>query len=340
MSGTPDSLTVLRSPWLRLAKRLRADGGADGYDKAKTLDAFTMPVADLAGVEALLRRLLRHPDCCIIRGELIQGPHAKRIRRLLHPCKKTGELPTFRDVPRAWLALDLDGVPLPADVPAADLAHCGAVALAALPEAFHGAACIVQASASHGRSPGLRLRVWVWLSRPTWGAELKRWLADYPCDRSVFGAVQPVYSAAPALAPGVADPIPDRLHVLPGRLLVEVPPPEALAPPLLVVPQRGAAVANEAAANAYVRAALVQEAHRVSTTAPGGRHPTIVGATCRLARFVRDGHLTASQVTDIITAAARQAGKDDDGEIADAIAYGLDHPWEAGRLPGEAGHGR
>lgn len=340
MSAPADSLTVLRSPWLRLAKRLRADGGTDGYDRAKHLDAFTVPVADLVGIEALLRRLLSRPDCCIIRGELMHGPRAEGIRRLLYTCKKTGELPTFRDVPRSWLALDLDGVPLPADVPATDLARCGAVALAALPAAFHGAACIVQASASHDRSPGLRLRVWVWLSRPTWGAELKRWLANRPCDRSVFGAVQPVYTAAPALAPGVADPMPNRLQVLPGRPVVEVPPPEALAPPLLIVPQRSAAIASEAAASAYVRGALVREVHRVSTTAPGGRHPTIVGATCRLARFVRDGHLTASQVTDIITAAARQAGKDDDGEIADAIAYGLDHPWEAGRMPGEAGHGR
>lgn len=340
MNPVPDSLTVLRSRSLRLAKRLRADGGADAYDRARTLDAFTMPVADLAGIHALLHRLLPQPSCCVIRGELLHGDHAKGIRRLLYTCKKTGELPSFRDVPRRWLALDLDGVPLPADVPATDLAGCGAVALAALPEAFHGAACIVQASASHGRSPGLRLRVWVWLSRPTFGHELKRWLAGYPCDRSVFGAVQPVYTAAPALAPGVADPMPNRLQVLPGRPVVEMPPSEALAPPPLIVPQRSAAIAIEAAASAYVRGALVREVHRVSTTAPGGRHPTIVGATCRLARFVRDGHLTASQVTDIITAAARQAGKDDDGEIADAIAYGLDHPWEAGRMPGEAGHGR
>ena len=197
MNAPPDSLTVLRSRHLRLAKRLRADGGADGYDRAKHLDAFTMPVADLAGVLRLLHHLLPRPDCCIVRGELIRGPKAEGVRRLLYTCKRTGELPTFRDVPRQWLALDLDGVPMPDGLAATDLAGCGAAALAALPEAFHGATCIIQASASHGRSPGLRLRVWVWLSRPTWGAELKRWLDGWPCDRSVFGAVQPVYSAAP-----------------------------------------------------------------------------------------------------------------------------------------------
>lgn len=336
---TSGSLTVLHSPWLRLAKQLRADGGADGYDKAKTLDAYTVPVAGLDSVHALLQRLLPHPSCCVIRGELIHGPRARGIRRLLYPCKQTGELPTFSDVPRSWLALDLDGVPLPADVLATDLAGCGAVALAALPEAFHGVACIVQASASHGRSPGLRLRVWVWLSRPTWGHELKRWLADAPCDRSVFGAVQPVYTAAPALAPGVADPMPARLQMLPGRAVVDVPPPEALAPPPVIVPERSTFVLNEARGTAYAREALVREAHRISTTPPGGRHPTIVGATCRLARFVADGHLTTDAIARVVREAARQAGKDDEAEVDAAIAYGLEHPWEAGRLPAEGRHG-
>ena len=339
MSAAPDSLTVLHSPWLRLSKKLRADGGADGYDKAKTLDAYTVQVADLAGVLALLQRLLVRPQCCVIRGELIRGSRAKGIRRLLYTCKQTGELPTMRDVPRSWLALDLDGVPMPADVLATDLVGCGAAALAALPDAFHGAACIVQASASHGRSPGLRLRVWVWLSRPTWGHELKRWLADAPCDRSVFGAVQPVYTAGPALAPGVSDPMPVRLHVLPGRPVVMVPPPETLAPPPPATPQRSAAVNSEAASNAYVRAALVRGAHRISTTPPGGRHPTIVGETCRLARFIADGHLTADAIARVVREAAKQAGKDDEAEVDAAIAYGLANPWTAGRMPGEARHG-
>lgn len=340
MNPAADSLTVVRSPRLRLAKRLRMDGGADGYDQAKTLDAYTMPVADLAGIEGLLRRLLPQPSCCIVRGEMVHGLRAKAIRRLLYTCKETGELPNFKDVPRRWLALDLDGVPMPDGLAATDLAGCGAAALAVLPQAFHGVQCIIQASASHGRAPGLRLRVWVWLSRPTWGAELIRWLADYPCDRSVFGAVQPIYTAAPTLALGVVDPVPNRLQVLPGRPVVDVPPPEALAPPPVAVPQRSSFVSSPASGNAYVRAALVRGAHRISTTAPGGRHPTIVGETCRLARFVADGHLTASAIAEVVRAAAKHAGKDDDAEVDAAIAYGLANPWTAGRMPGDVRHGR
>lgn len=336
---SPDALTVLHTPWLRLAKRLRQDGGSDGYDKAKTLDAYTVAVADLTDMRVLLERLLPRPACCVVRGEMLHGHRAKGIRRLLHMDKKTGELPTFREVPRRWLALDVEGVALPADIPASDLAGCAAAALARFPEAFHDTACIVQASASHGTKPDLRLRLWLWLDRPAWGFELKRWLRDTPCDKSVFGAVQPIYTAAPVLAPGVADPMPHRLLTLPGRPLVAVPPPEALAPPPAPVSAPAPAIITPARANAYVRAAVVRAAHRISVSMHPGRHPTIVGETTRLARFVEPGYLTRDSIAAVVRAAAQQAGKDDLDEIDAAIAWGLDNPWTAGPLPGGTRHG-
>ena len=265
-----ETLTVLHSPYLRLAKRLRQDGGADAYDTAKTLNAHTVSAADLAAVLALLRGLLPRPNCCVIRGALVDGNTACGIRRLLHPDHKTGEQPTFRDVPRQWLALDLDGVPMPDGLDFRDLAGCGAAALAVLPAAFHGAACIVQASAQHGRKPGLRLRLWVWLSRPTWGAELGQWLKAYPCDRSVFSAVQPVYTAAPVLAPGVMDPGPDRLLLLPGHDVVIVPSPSALAPPRIAAPDC-TLVTTPLGASRYARTALERAAARIATAGEGMR---------------------------------------------------------------------
>ncbi len=155
MNAMPDNLTVLRARRRRLAKRLRPDGQSDGYDRAKHLDAYTMPVEGLSAIFAMLQRLLPRPDCCVIRGELVIGIRAQGIRRLLHMDKKTGELPTMRDVPRRWLALDLEGVPLPDGIPAADLAQCATSALSEFPPTFRHAACIVQASASHGLLPDL-----------------------------------------------------------------------------------------------------------------------------------------------------------------------------------------
>lgn len=341
MNAAPDCLTVLRARGgVRLAKRLHPDGRSEGYDDARTLDAFTVPVPDLAAILTLLCRLLSRADCCAIRGELLDGATASGIRRLLHPDKATGDGATFRDVPRRWLALDVEGVPLPPSVPASDLAVCAAVALPRLPAELHGAACIVQASASHGLKPDLRLRLWFCLDRPAWGHELKRWMRNTPADPSVFGAVQPIYTAAPVLAHGMTDPLPARLLALPGRDRVAVPAPELLEPPPAPRPRaKGHAVAMPVRAHAYVRAALVQAALRISTTQHPGRHPAIVGETSRLARFVASGLLTESVIADVVREAARMAGKDDAGEVSAAIAWGLANPWNAGPLP-EAHHGR
>ena len=334
-----DTLTVLRSRHLRLAKRLRQDGGADGYDRAKHLDAATVPVANLAGILVHLRRLLPRPDLCVIRGELLDGPRTFGMRRLLHMDRKTGELPTLRDVPRRWLALDLEGVPRSPDLPASDLAGCAAAALAGFPDPIQNATCIIVASASHGLKPDIRLRAWFWLVRPTWGHELKRWLQGLPCDKSVFGAVQPIYTAAPALMPGVVDPITTRLIVLPGLELVEVPPPAALAAPPIPPPPRSTVDTSSAQRHRYVRAALERAATAIANAGEGNRHPLIVAETCRLARFVAPGLLSSSVIASVVRQAAQQAGKDDAEELDAAIAYGLANPWTAGPLPGGHQHG-
>lgn len=317
-----DALTVLHAPGRRLAKLLHPDGRADGYDRTRTLDGYTVPVADLAGILALLQRLLPRPECCIVRGELLAGDRAAGIRRLLYPDKDTGEPPTVRDVPRRWLALDMEGVALPPDVPAADLAGCACLALATLPAAFHAAACIVQASASHGLRPDLRLRIWTWLDRPAWGRELKRWLRDTPADPSVFGAVQPIFTAGPLLAPGMSDPLPARLLFMPGRAAVAVPSPEALIPPPR--PTTPPPEMRPMQADRYTRAALEAAAGRIATAAK--RHPTIVREACNLARFVNAGLLAAGDMRAGLARAAEAAGKDDAAEVAACIDWGLSNP--------------
>ncbi len=337
--NSSDSLTVLRCHGaVRLAKRLDTAGAWHSYGSARTLDAFTIRVTGLADILALLQRMLPRSDCCAIRGELLAGDRATGIRRLLHPDKETGDAATIRDVARRWVALDLEGVALPADATAADLARCAEVAISTLPPELHGVACIVQATASHGFKPDMRLRLWFWLDRPIWGHELKRWLRGTPCDLSVFGAVQAIYTAAPILPPDMPDPIPLRFLAVPGRGVVTVPAAELLAPP--PPPERSTGpVATPEQAHAYVREALIRAVHRISTTGEGGRHVAIVGQTSSLARFVASGLVPASIIADVVRAAARQAGKTDDGEIDAAIAWGLTNPWTDGPLP-DARRGR
>ena len=218
----PHALTLATARGRCLCKTRHADGRVIDYDAARTMDLATTSAPDLATLAALLGELGTQRDACILRGGILDAGRTRGVRRLLHPDSDTGDAPTLRETPRAWLALDLDSLPLPDHADPRDLAACGAIARASLPGAFHEAACIVAATASHTFKPGARLRLWFMLSRALGGAECKRWLARAPVDRSVFGAVQPIYTAAPLFI-GMVDPLPHRLVVLPGAQQVTAP---------------------------------------------------------------------------------------------------------------------
>jgi hypothetical protein len=289
-----------------LAKRWHADGTCTPYDNARTVSLHPEPVADLVGLHALLRRLLHAPRCCIVRAEPIDTERVRRLRRLLHPCPETGEAPTLREVPRRWVAVDIDGLPLPAGTDPRDLAACAKVARAALPHAFRDAAGIVQATAGHGIKPGARLRWWVMLSRPTTGAELDNWFSGCPVDLATFRPVQPIFTAAPLFDAEVPDPVPERLALVPGaREVVQVPAP-ALLRPVRVEVRRMAAPdtgAGGAGALAYAR--------RTIAAAPvNARHGTAKRMAAFLSHLHRDGEVTAGDVTEAVAAGIEMAGKD------------------------------
>ena len=135
------------------------------------------------------------------------------------------------------------------------------------------------------------------------------------------------------------DPLPYRLLAIAGKPLVEVPPPEVLAPPPAAGRSTNSAIVLPSRAHAYVRHALEHAAHRIANTMHPGRHPAIVGETTRLARFLEPGLVTRDSIAAVVRAAARQAGKDDEAEVDACIAWGLEHPWTAGPLPGDGRHG-
>ena len=321
-----DTLTIIRARrGRRLAKLIRADGTVEDYNSAYRIDLLPQPVADLDTLHGLLVRLLPRPDCAVVRGVPIDAENCRAVRRLAYADKKTGDLPTLRPEPHTWVALDLDGVERPDTVPAVDLAGCAAVAIQRLPAAFHGARCIVQASASHGVKPGCRLRLWYWLDRFATDAELTRWLRGTPCDPSVFRTVQPIYSAAPVFAAGVRDHLPTRIMSLPGASVVAVPPPDALKPPARVHPAAPLPDPGDTRAARYAFAALVNAAMRVRQASIGQRHPTILGAARGLARFIDAGLLDKGNVVRVL----RDAGQDIDkpaDEIDSIIEWAMAHP--------------
>jgi hypothetical protein len=211
-----DTLTIITAR-RRLAKLIRGDGTIVDYDRVRTVDLTEVPIWDLTMLARSLCCLLGELSCCVVRGAIIDPTRTRGVRRLLRRDPATGDEPTLRDVPRQWLALDLDSVDRAPEVPASDLARCAAGVIRLLPPSFHGVRCIVQATAGHGIKPGSRLRLWFWLSRPTTGNECKRWLSDTPADGSVFGAAQPIYTAAPMFEPGLSDHLPSRVVELGAR---------------------------------------------------------------------------------------------------------------------------
>lgn len=322
--ATPDTLTVIRARGRRLAKLIRANGTVEGYDNSKHFDLFTVSVVDLRALNRLLLQLLHRADCAVVRGAIADPVRVRHVRRLAFPDYATADQPTLVDVPHHWVALDIEGVDRPDDVPAADLPGSALEAVRRLPKAFYGAGCLVQATASHGIKPGCRLRLWYWLDRPTTGDELTRWLHGKPADPSVFRTAQPIYTASPVFEPGARDHLPHRLVMLPGAILVPVPLPEALRPQPLrrVVPMPSP---SDTWAMRYAFAALTKAATRVRLAEIGDRHRTILREAQGLARFVSAGLLSERDVGTVLHGAGEEIGKSE-REVASMIAWAIAHP--------------
>jgi hypothetical protein len=227
----PDSVTIARATYRRLVKQVQPDGTVTAFDAARTFDLIEHQVANLEELELLLRQLEQLGRCCVVRGKPADPERCKGVRRLLYPDAETGDPATLVETPRRWLALDFDSLPKPDWIEISDLLACACVAIRKLPVEFQKARFIVQATASHGLKPGIRIRLWCWLSRPVGAAELKFWLRATPLDTWVLGAAQVIYTAAPVLLSGAVDPLPTRIAVVPGHDVVPVPPPSRLKPP-------------------------------------------------------------------------------------------------------------
>ncbi len=311
-----DTITILQSRGPRLAKTLHADGRITPYGNARLFDMAAEPLDGLHGLHALLRHLLARPDRCVVRGAIADACRTQQVRRLLHDDPAAGDTATLRDVPRHWLALDLDGLPAPQHLNPHDLTACLAAALPALPPAFAQAGIITQATASHGIKPGMRLRLWVWLNRPIMGQDAARWLRAVPClDAASFRAAQVIYTAAPILAPGAPDPLPA------GRLYLRAGPP--VTPPHPPPPAQRAAP-QIAMRHGRVADALANAAYRIARQPEGNRHRAAVLAACELAGHVKAGALHAGDVSHVIAQALERAGKD--AREGEAIAqWALQH---------------
>jgi hypothetical protein len=278
MTATGDEITILQARRRRLAKAINADGTIEPWEGAKTFDFFVKPIADLAALEVLLRGLAEQGTRCVVRAAPADPTRLTGVRRGLLPDPETGQGPALHEVPRRWLAIDVDHIPRPNWVEVSDLVACACVAIRKLPSEFHKAAFVMQATASHGLKPGIRSRLWCWLDRPVSGGELKYWFRNSPVDHSLFIANQAIYTANPVFYWGAVDPLPVRIAVIPGHPEVPVPPTDRLR-----ASARGPVVVRRGHSRSQRGGNVSGLVHLVATAPRGNRNCALYWAACRVA---------------------------------------------------------
>ena len=189
------------------------------YDFVKRWQFHPREFADLGHLARLLTALMTNPRACILRGApTINDPAVWQLRQW------ASDKPTLRAVARQWVALDIDGVSVPAPLgKAANLAEAAEhVRDRLLPPEFRCVRCVVTATASTGRKGDavLRCRLWFLLDRAISDAELFRWAqafracTDFPLDPAVLQTGQPNYVARPLFGSPLVEPVPEHCRVV------------------------------------------------------------------------------------------------------------------------------
>lgn len=317
------ALTVLHSRGRRLAKLIAGDGNVSSYDDARTFDMTERTFADIDELHVLLCELSERSNRCVVRGGIADPARTRAVRRLLHADGDAAA--TLIDVPRAWLALDIDGLSVPDYIGRHSIFQCAMTAINALPPAFRGAGFVAMATGSHGVKPGAHLRLWCVLARAIDGAAASRWIAAI---RKTLPAIDPasarpaqiVYTAAPVFE-SADDPIKTRIELLPGGP-VPVPEPAELTPP--APPPRPLPRIDDRHRR-YAAAACRRAAEKIALAPEGSRHAVIILEARSLFRLAGRGMLAETEIYDLITGAAHLAGKANGAEIKNALHWAASH---------------
>jgi hypothetical protein len=203
---------------------------------------FRIQSVELSGFEHLCRcldRLTKLPYSFVVRGEPLPGTDLENARRLLHPDPDTGEVETFREASRRWLAVDMDKIRRPVTIdPVSDPEGAIEYLIGLLPPELHDASCWWQFTSSQslpGPDETLCARLWFWLAEPLDDAALTRWALSANktgkiIDPSLYRVVQAHYVADPIFEGGIADPLPRRHGVRVGideAVTLLIPEPNA-----------------------------------------------------------------------------------------------------------------
>lgn len=348
-SDTADHVTVLVCERGRRATKLWREGATEpeGYDAGYRYATERHPVASLADLAALLDRLALRPRSLVIRGEPRPGVLESIGARRHHDHAERGP-GRYEDVPRRWVAHDLDKIPLgrPYDLRDPSQAREAMERLRRMLSAeWRRASCYAQltASAGHGDPSRVSARLWYYLDRPASRAELEAWAAATraPVDVSIYRCVQPHYVARPIFVAPLTDPIECRAGVLDGDPIVWLgayPParPERSREhterrPYVPPPRDDTRDAAGRRAATRILDACAQTLARASE---GDRHASMIRVAHALGGLTPGGWLTRAEIHRELAAAARSAGLTGSREsevhrtIDDGIESGSREPWD------------
>ncbi len=243
--NTADKITILHCHNGFAAKTYHGDGRVQPYSAGRYFRCEDLPCSSLDGLHSILVQLQDLPQAFIIRGAPVDGGALAiaSIRRTKG---------NFRDVPRHWVMLDIDGVPLPSGIDALSseaLVHV----VSLLPPEFQGVSFIAQWSNSAGLKPGvIKVHLWFWLETPLGSTDLRGWAKTLGAliDPAVFNTVQPHYTARPVFV-DMEDPAPIRtllvklakdavsLVILPLNAMAGPAPATPSIKPLIAAPLGG-----------------------------------------------------------------------------------------------------
>jgi len=366
----PHAITILTAARTKRAAKRHTrtpDGGwsTQDYDCGMIFALDTAHAYTLSDLSGILTDLQDDRRAFVVRGARIDSqPAHPSTRRTIH-AQDDGTHPDLRETDRAWVCLDIDNLPTPADPdgkPLGDRASWVRHAVAQLPSPFQGAGYHYQWSNSAGVRgwASLRLHLWFLLARPVCGPSLKAYLKAQraPVDLALCSAAQIHYTAAPLFCDPDGQPTPDPWHA--HRCGLVDGPPVNLPPEVQDLAAHTAAL--DASRALQAQRALEALAHRQDTVATdsalaryvartvrailddlsragvGDRHRALYRAAGQMGELIGAGALTHSEALADLTAAAGILYAGEEGRAADAQRAITDGLAKGGREPRDLSH--
>jgi hypothetical protein len=330
-SSAPLAFTIIRAADASkvLAKRIERDATSGivikDFDQVALFTFERVSVPDLRSMGRALYKLARNPHAAIVRGDLL--PHVRPGIACRRRARAGDGTDTLTDCARAWIAVDMDDVQVPAGL---DWRDAEAVALhlqtLLLPE-LHGCDCLLVWSAKQGfRAPGtVRCKMFFALTAPVPDEDLRRWALVWNAkqgakiiDPALFNPAQLHYIANPIIAPGIADPLTGagRWHWVPGmfgeRATIVVPSGPAVDAVVAASEDDSTLVRTVVTAGAGLHEALVKSAarHIGRGMAPASVMATLYGMMDARPEAERDARWRErrAEIPRIVDSAARKFG--------------------------------